>query len=59
MGDNRIHSIVHFTEELHDDTTEIFEAMADGEDPEAIKIIDGMIRKLRDFKSTIVKIEEA
>ena len=54
MHEGKAKTIVSRTEEIHDDVTEIYELLMDGEDEEGIKKIDKTIAKLRHLKSNLV-----
>lgn len=46
MEQNKINFIVAETTDLHDKTTELYEALMDNEKTEAISVIDDMRKKL-------------
>ena len=54
MGETRTVYVTRITENLHDDITEVYEGLMDGEDKEAMTKIDATISKLRHLKSNLV-----
>lgn len=58
MQKAKINFILSKTEGLHNDTAELYEALMDGENKEAIKVITKMQDTLKGLKGGIVIKEE-
>jgi hypothetical protein len=57
MEKNKYNSIYSLTDELHNDITDIYEAMMDDEFDIAVKLIEITRGKLKDLKDNIFKDE--
>lgn len=58
MEENKIKSIDHLTNELHDSVTELYEELMGEDDKESVRVIDTLILQLRDLKNNIVNKDE-
>lgn len=58
MDENKARTIYHLTEEVHNDTTEIYELLMDEENEDAIKKIDILRRKLKELKDNVIKRDD-
>jgi hypothetical protein len=58
MQQNRINFIVTETTALHDKVAEAYEALMDGENKEAVKILDSIAEKARELKTDLSTKED-
>lgn len=58
MEENKIKSVNHLTNELHDSITELYEELMEENDEESVKVIDKIILRLRDLKNNIINRDE-
>lgn len=57
MKENK-ESIYHLTSEIHNDIDNVYEALMDEDDKEAVKNIDEAVGKLKDLKGNIILKDE-
>lgn len=58
MVESKAKSIFLTTDDMHTNVADIYEALMDEENTEAVKLIDSLSRKLKDLKESIIKKEE-
>jgi len=58
MVESKAKSIFLTTDDMHTNVADIYEALMDEENTEAVKLIDSLSRKLKDLKESITKKEE-
>lgn len=57
MKENK-ESIYHLTSEIHNDIDNVYEALMEEDDKEAVKSIDEAVGKLKDLKGNIILKDE-
>lgn len=58
MKDSRIKFITSETTEMHNEVAEAYEALIDGEDKEAIKLLDKIAERARTLKADLLTKED-
>lgn len=58
MEDKRIKFILAETNTLHEEVTEVYETLMDGEDKEAIKVLDKIAERARTLKADLLTKED-